>query len=88
VSGFTATLSRGTAPLAVNFTNGSSGSVSGYSWSFGDGGTSTAQNPALTYTTAGTYTVSLTATGPGGTNTKAHKRLHHGLLEQRRWGRK
>ena len=31
---------------------------------------STAQNPVYTYPTAGTYTVSLTAPGPGGTNTK------------------
>ncbi len=70
VANFTATPVSGTAPLAVNFTDGSSGTVSGYSWSFGDGSTSSAQNPAYTYTTAGTYTVSLTTTGPGGTNTK------------------
>ncbi|MGH8589734.1 MAG: PKD domain-containing protein, partial [Gammaproteobacteria bacterium] len=70
VANFTATPISGTAPLAVSFTNGSTGTVSGYSWSFGDGGTSTAPNPAYTYTKAGTYSVSLTATGPGGTNTK------------------
>ncbi|MGQ0591683.1 MAG: LamG-like jellyroll fold domain-containing protein [Gammaproteobacteria bacterium] len=70
VANFTATPISGSAPLAVTFTNGSSGTVSGYSWSFGDGGTSTAPNPAYTYTKAGTYSVSLTATGPGGTNTK------------------
>ena len=69
VADFTATTPvSGTAPLAVAFTNGSTGTVSGYSWSFGDGGTSTAQHPAHTYTAAGTYTVSLTATGPGGTS--------------------
>ena len=70
VANFTAMPISGTAPLAATFTNGSSGTVSGYSWSFGDGGTSTAPSPAHTYTNAGTYTVSLTATGPGGTNTK------------------
>ena len=70
VANFTATPVSGTAPLAVTFTNGSTGNVRGYSWSFGDGGTSTAPSPAHTYTNAGTYTVSLTATGPGGTNTK------------------
>ena len=70
VANFTATPISGTAPLAVTFTNSSSGTVSGYSWSFGDGGTSTAPNPAYTYTKAGTYSVSLAATGLGGTNTK------------------
>ena len=34
--------------------------------SFGDGGTSTEQNPTHTYTTAGTYFVRLGVTGPGG----------------------
>jgi PKD repeat protein len=70
VANFTATPVSGTAPLAVTFTNGSTGNVSGYAWSFGDGSTSTAPSPAHTYTNAGIYTVSLTATGPGGTNTK------------------
>ncbi|MGH8470457.1 MAG: PKD domain-containing protein, partial [Gammaproteobacteria bacterium] len=70
VANFTATPLSGTAPLAVGFTNSSTGAVSGYSWSFGDGGTSSASSPAYTYTTAGTYSVSLTVTGPGGTNTK------------------
>ena len=38
-------------------------------WSFGDGGTSTLQNPSHTYTAAGTYTVSLTATNAQGSDT-------------------
>ena len=37
-----------------------------WSWDFGDTNTSTLQNPSHTYTSAGNYTVSLTATGPGG----------------------
>ena len=52
------------------FTDNSTGSITAWSWSFGDGGTSTARNPVYTYATAGTYTVSLTANSPGGTNTK------------------
>ena len=68
VADFTATPVSGIAPLAVAFTDGSTGTASGYSWSFGDGGTSTVQHPAHTYTAAGTYTVSLMATGPGGTS--------------------
>ena len=40
-----------------------------YLWDFGDGGTSALKNPEHIYATAGTYSVSLTATGPGGSNT-------------------
>jgi PKD repeat protein len=50
--------------LTCDFTDTSSdpdGTISGWSWDFGDGNTSTAQNPSHTYT-AGTYTVTLTVT--------------------------
>ena len=67
---FSAGPTSGTAPLAVTFTNSSSGSVTSYSWNFGDGSTSTEQNPMHTYATAGTYSVILTATGARGTNTE------------------
>src|SRR5208283_1786938 len=53
-------------PLAVQFTDASTGSVTSWSWTFGDGGASTIQNPSHTYTNPGTYTVTLTAIGPGG----------------------
>ena len=59
---FSASPTRGAAPLAVSFLNSSSDDIQSWSWNFGDGGTSTAQNPVYTYTKAGTYTVSLTAT--------------------------
>ena len=36
------------------------GEIAGYSWDFGDGGTSNSQNPTHTYPAAGTYTVKLT----------------------------
>lgn len=51
----------------VNFTNLST-TVPGstYAWTFGDGGTSTAQNPAYTYATAGTYTATLITTSASG----------------------
>src|SRR5204862_2809262 len=55
--------------LTCNFTSTSTdpdGSVVGWSWTFGDGGTSTAQNPSHTYTAGGTYTVGLTATDDRG----------------------
>ncbi|RLD78142.1 MAG: hypothetical protein DRJ10_10810, partial [Bacteroidetes bacterium] len=36
-----------------------------YSWDFGDGGSSTAENPTYIYDKPGTYIVTLSATGPG-----------------------
>ncbi|MCA8960023.1 MAG: S8 family serine peptidase, partial [Planctomycetes bacterium] len=70
VAEFTGTPTSGTTPLTVSFTDLSTGSISGWSWSFGDGGTSTASSPSHTYTVAGTYTVSLTVNGPGGSDTR------------------
>jgi PKD repeat protein len=67
VADFTFTPANGRAPLAVTFTNTSQNATS-YAWDFGNGQTSTLQNPQTTYSTAGVYTVALTATGTGGTN--------------------
>lgn len=53
----------------VKFTDRSLGSVTSWAWTFGDGGTSTLQNPTHVYTTNGTYTVTLTATNSFGSNT-------------------
>ena len=52
----------------VTFTNTSTNATA-YEWDFGDGTTSTEQNPVHTYESYGTYTVRLKATGPGGTAT-------------------
>ena len=55
----------GTAPLTVSFTGSgtdSDGTVVSYYWSFGDGSTSTKQNPTYTFLNAGTYSVTLTVT--------------------------
>jgi PKD repeat protein len=54
----------GNAPLSVSFTGSATGGTSPYtySWNFGDGSTSTAQNPSHTYSSAGTYTATLTVT--------------------------
>jgi len=55
---------------AVQFTNQSKGAAT-YEWSFGDANNSksTEENPKFTYAEAGTYTVSLKATGAGGSAT-------------------
>ncbi len=66
---FTADDTDGCAPHCVNFSDlstVSSGSVTGWFWDFGDGGTSTAQNPNHCYTNPGSYTVSLTVTTNSG----------------------
>jgi PKD repeat protein len=59
------TPSTGNAPLTESFTGSATGGTAPYtySWDFGDGSaTSTAQNPSHTYSTAGTYTATLTVT--------------------------
>jgi CSLREA domain-containing protein len=58
--------------LTVNFTDTSSGGPKAWTWNFGDGTTSQAQNPSHTYTSGGDFTVSLTATNDGGSDTTAH----------------
>jgi PKD repeat protein len=65
---FTASPTSGTAPLAVTFTDTSTGSPTSWSWDFGDGTTSTLQNPQHTYGTPGTYTAKLTATNAAGSS--------------------
>lgn len=71
---FAGTPTSGSAPLTVAFTDESSGSPTAWSWAFGDGATSTQQNPTHQYASAETYTVSLTVTNGGGTSslTKAN----------------
>lgn len=69
VASFTVSPPSGTTATAFTFINNSTGSVTTWAWSLGDGSTSNAQSPGVkNYTKAGTYTVSLTATGPGGSS--------------------
>ncbi|MEO7922670.1 MAG: PKD domain-containing protein [Chitinophagaceae bacterium] len=64
VADFTFT-GAGVVPCQVVFDNKST-AADKYSWNFGDGTNSTETNPVKTYTTGGTFTVTLTATGKGG----------------------
>jgi PKD repeat protein len=73
VANFSAPSSSGNAPLKVQFTDKSTGIPTSWKWSFGDGKTSTAKNPAYTYSKAGNYTVSLTVKSAAGTSTKTIK---------------
>ena len=67
---FTATPTAGLTPLTVQFTDLSTGGPTSWLWTFGDGGTSTEQNPQHTYTTAGAHTVTLTASHPYDSDTE------------------
>ncbi|MBD3179327.1 MAG: PKD domain-containing protein, partial [Candidatus Latescibacteria bacterium] len=70
VAAFSGSPTSGDAPLTVNFTDQSSNSPTSWSWDFGDGATSTAQNPRHQYSSAGTYTVELTASNSYGSDTE------------------
>jgi hypothetical protein len=68
VAAFTASPLTGNTSLIVAFTDLSTGSPTTWSWTFGDQNTSTSSNPFHTYVTAGTFSVSLTVTNAGGSN--------------------
>jgi PKD repeat protein len=72
---FTASPTNGVTPLGVTFTDTSSGSPTSWSWTFGDTGTSTSQNPNHTYTTPGTYAVTLIASNTEGSSTNTQANL-------------
>lgn len=70
VADFSGTPLSGTDPLNVTFTDLTSNTPTSWSWTFGDGGTSTVQNPSHSYTVPGTYNVSLVATNAAGSDTE------------------
>ena len=65
---FSAEPLTGNAPFIVHFFDQSSGEVSNHSWNFGDGGTSSEQNPVYTYNSTGSFNVTLTVSGKDGTD--------------------
>jgi PKD repeat protein len=57
--------------LTVNFSDTSTGGTpTSWSWSFGDGSSSAQQNPIKTYASAGDYSVTLTASNAGGSDSR------------------
>ena len=75
VAQFTASKTNVFAGETVNFTDTSTGVINGWLWNFGDGSTSTEQNPSHTYQAAGSYVVTLTVRGPGGTSQAAQRTI-------------
>jgi PKD repeat protein len=73
IANFTADRREGLVPLTIQFTDQSTGEIEGRIWEFGDGNTSNQKNPLYTYITPGSYTVNLTVTGPGGTDTETKR---------------
>jgi uncharacterized protein (TIGR02145 family) len=68
VAGFTGNPTIGIAPLTVSFTDQSINNPTSWQWDFGDGTTSTGQNPIHTYNTVGIFTVQLTVANANGSD--------------------
>ena len=75
VADFTTNVTEGISPLVVQFTDASTGPVTSWFWNFGNGNTSTLQNPSAVYITPGQYTVSLTVSDGTTNNTKTETNL-------------
>ena len=77
VASFTSNVTSGTVPLTVQFNETSTNTPTTWNWSFGDGTpwvnitTATLANATHTFSSAGTYTVNLTAGNSAGSNTSS-----------------
>jgi PKD repeat protein len=71
IAEFSADITAGSVPLVVQFTDETYvSSPTEWLWDFGDGNTSTQQNPEHIFANPGEFTVSLTATGIEGIDTE------------------
>ena len=71
---FRATPRTGAEPLAVQFTDTSTGSPRTWRWTFGDGTSSTERNPRHVYREAGSYTIGLRVSNAAGSSTRTATR--------------
>jgi uncharacterized protein (TIGR02145 family) len=67
---FTANKTEITEGQSITFTDQSTNDPTSWAWDFGDGASSTQQNPSHTYNAQGTYTVKLTVTNAYGNDTE------------------
>lgn len=77
IAAFSATPTSGTKPLTVNFTDQSTNNPTSWHWNFGDGSTSTQQNPSHIYQDFGNYNVELTVTNNSGSDTDEKNNYIH-----------
>jgi PKD repeat protein len=72
VASFTASPTAGAEPLSVAFSDTSTGDITNRFWDFGDGTTTNTTGSTMTHVyAAGTYEVTLVASGPGGAGTNS-----------------
>ena len=80
-------MTSGVAPLTVQFTDLSSAentTITGWTWTFGDGAGSTEQNPSYTYLTAGAYTVTLTVDDGGATTSDTETKVEYLAVSEKK----
>ena len=70
---FTSNIQSGCSPLVVAFQDQSTGKPASWKWTLGNGATSSNQNPITTYSTPGTYNVSLTVTNSANQTSTSEK---------------
>ncbi len=76
---FTAEPKIGPEPLTVQFTDRSTGNITSWLWDFDDGTTSIDKNPVHTFHQPHSYSISLTVTGPDGSDTETKATYIQGL---------
>ncbi|KPA08974.1 secreted protein containing PKD domain protein [Candidatus Magnetomorum sp. HK-1] len=69
VADFSTSYTNGSVPFQVDFSDNSLNKINSWNWNFGDGGKSKNANPVHTYISPGSYSVTLTVAGPGGSST-------------------
>jgi len=70
VASFTANVTSGIRPVAVQFTDLSTNAPTSWAWNFGDNETASVQHPVHTYANPGLYTVTLVASNAGGSDSE------------------
>ena len=71
-AGFRASKGPTGSEQTISFANITIGTATSYRWDFGDGNTSTQTAPSHTYASPGTYSVTITAMGPDGSDSATH----------------